>query len=203
VSPAASDGPRLWIVAGPNGSGKTSTYDNADIEDFGRSVWIINPDALAKRIRDIEGLESVPANVEAVQRIERWLYSSIDAHQTVGVETVLSTPKYRALVLAAKKRKFTVRLIYVLLNSAQLNIERVRLLVAKGGHDVPTDKIVQRRARSLEQLPWFLRESDEAWLFDNSGASPRLIGSKTEGQISLKSNALPEVRDAARLAAIE
>jgi predicted ABC-type ATPase len=203
VSPAASDGPRLWIVAGPNGSGKTSTYDNADIEDFGRSVWIINPDALAKRIRDIEGLESVPANVEAVQRIERWLYSSIDAHQTVGVETVLSTPKYRALVLAAKKRKFTVRLIYVLLNSAQLNIERVRLRVAKGGHDVPTDKIVQRRARSLEQLPWFLRESDEAWLFDNSGASPRLIGSKTEGQISLKSNALPEVRDAARLAAIE
>jgi predicted ABC-type ATPase len=57
-----------------------------------------------------------------VQRIERWLYSSIEAHQTVGVETVLSTPKYRALVLAAKKRKFAIRLIYVLLNSAQLNI---------------------------------------------------------------------------------
>jgi len=35
---------------------------------------------LAKRIRDIEGLESVPANLEAVQRIERCLYSSIDAH---------------------------------------------------------------------------------------------------------------------------
>jgi predicted ABC-type ATPase len=203
VSLATSDGPRLWIVAGPNGSGKTSTYDNADIEDFGRSVWIINPDALAKRIRDIEGLDLVPANVEAVQRIERWLYSSIDAHQTVGVETVLSTPKYRALVSAAKKRKFAIRLIYVLLNSAQLNIERVRLRVAKGGHDVPTDKIVQRRARSLEQLPWFLRESDDAWLFDNSGASPKLIGSKTKGKISLESNALPEVKHAASVAASE
>jgi predicted ABC-type ATPase len=70
ASATINDGPRIWIVAGPNGSGKTSTYDNADIEDFGRSVWIINPDALAKRIRDIEGLEPVPANVEAVQRIE-------------------------------------------------------------------------------------------------------------------------------------
>jgi predicted ABC-type ATPase len=203
VSPTINDGPRIWIVAGPNGSGKTSTYDNADIEDFGRSVWIINPDALAKRIRDIEGLEPVPANVEAVQRIERWLYSSIEAHQTVGVETVLSTSKYRALVLAAKKRKFAIRLIYVLLNSAQLNIERVRLRVAKGGHDVPTDKIVDRRERSLQQLPWFLREADDAWLFDNSGASPQLIGSKTKGKISLKANALPEIVEAASLARSE
>jgi predicted ABC-type ATPase len=202
VSPTAND-PQLWIVAGPNGSGKTSIYDNADIEDFGRSVWIINPDALAKRIRDIERMDPVPANVEAVQRIERWLYSSIDAHQAVGVETVLSTPKYRALVLAAKKRRFAVRLIYVLLNSAQLNIERVRLRVAKGGHDVPTDKIVERRARSLAQLPWFLRQSDDAWLFDNSGESPQLIGSKTKGKISLRTNALPEIRKAVGLAASE
>jgi predicted ABC-type ATPase len=200
ASATINDGPRIWIVAGPNGSGKTSTYDNADIEDFGRSVWIINPDALAKRIRDIEGLEPVPANVEAVQRIERWLYSSIEAHQTVGVETVLSTPKYRALVLAAKKRKFAIRLIYVLLNSAQLNIERVRLRVAKSGHDVPTDKIVDRRERSLQQLPWFLREADDAWLFDNSGASPQLIGSKTKGKILLKADALPEIVKAASLA---
>jgi predicted ABC-type ATPase len=82
-------------LPGRMGLARTSIYDNADIEDFGRSVWIINPDALAKRIRDIERMDPVPANVEAVQRIERWLYSSIDAHQAVGVETVLSTPKYR------------------------------------------------------------------------------------------------------------
>jgi len=45
-------------------------YDNADIEDFGRSVWIINPDALAKRIRDIERRRPLAANLEAVRRIE-------------------------------------------------------------------------------------------------------------------------------------
>lgn len=132
-------------MSGPNGSGKTSIFDNADIEDFGRSVWIINPDALAKRIRDIERLESLPANLEAVRRIERWLYASVEAHQTAGVETVLSTSKYRALVSAAKERGFAIRLIYVLLSSPQLNIERVRLRVAKGGHDVPEEKIIERR----------------------------------------------------------
>jgi predicted ABC-type ATPase len=199
VSPIAisQSGPRLWIVAGPNGSGKTSIYDNADIEDFGRSVWIINPDALAKRIRDIEGLQPIPANLESVQRIERWLYASIQAHQTVGVETVLSTSKYRSLVLEAKIRKFTIRLIYVVLNSPQLNVERVRLRAAKGGHDVPIDKILERRERSLAQLPWFLEQADDAWLFDNSGDKPELIGTKAVGKIKLASNALPEVRKAA------
>jgi predicted ABC-type ATPase len=203
VSQATSDAPRLWIVAGPNGSGKTSIYDNADIEDFGRSVWIINPDALAKRIHEIEGLQLLPANLEAVRRIEQWLYASVEAHQTVGVETVLSTPKYRSLVLAAKERKFTIRLIYVLLNSPKLNVERVRLRVAKGGHDVPREKILERRERSLAQLPWFLNQAHDAWLFDNSAATPQLIGTKRKGKIKLKSGALPEIKKAASLAGLE
>jgi predicted ABC-type ATPase len=200
VPPKTIDAPRLWIVGGPNGSGKTSLYDNADIEDFGRSVWIINPDALSQRICDIERLDLIAANLEAVRRIERWLYASIEAHQTVGVETVLSTAKYRDLVLAAKKRNFTIRVIYVLLSSSQLNIERVRLRVAKGGHDVPSDKIIERRQRSLDQLPWFLAQADDAWLFDNSNAKPRLIGTKKKGQIKLASAALPEIQRAAKLA---
>jgi predicted ABC-type ATPase len=190
VSPKKIDAPRLWIVAGPNGSGKTSLYDNADIEDFGRSVWIINPDQLSQRLCDIEDLDAFEANLEAVRRIERWLYAS--THQTVGVETVLATAKYRRLVLEAKERKFTIRLIYVLLSSGQLNIERVRLRVAKGGH--------ARGEKSPDQLPWFLAQADEGWLFDNSNAKPRLIGTKNKGRVKLAAGALSEIQKAAKLA---
>lgn len=196
-SPSAEP-PVFLIVAGPNGSGKSSAYQTADIEAFGRSVWIINPDLLAARIRDIEGLSLDEANLQAVMRIEAWLEASIQAHQTVGVETVLSTDKYRRLVLKARTLGFEVRLIYVLLDSPRRNIERVRLRVRKGGHDVPEDKIIDRHGRSLAQLPWFLDQVDRAWIFDNSGATPRLIGEKHDGILVLDDGAPEPVLRAAQ-----
>lgn len=143
------DPPSLWIIAGPNGSGKSSAYGAATVDERVGSVWIINPDLLTARIALTEGLDIGPANLESVQRIEAWLYASIDAHQTIGVETVLSTDKYRRLVEHAQRRGFSVNMIYVFLESAELNIKRVQTRVKKGGHDVPKDKIRSRRLRSF------------------------------------------------------
>lgn len=196
---AATPPPRLWIVAGPNGSGKSTLYDSTLIEDFGRAVWIINPDLLTRRLMDQEALEREAANREAVERIMVWLKASIRTHQTVGVETVLSTPKYRELVEAAKAAGFEVRLIYVLLRTPQMNVERVRLRVLREGHDVPTDKILGRHARSLAQLPWFLTAADRAYVFDNSGAAPRLIAEKdADGDLLLDPDAPAALHEALR-----
>jgi predicted ABC-type ATPase len=188
----------LLIVAGPNGSGKSSAFHNTEIEAFGQSVWLINPDMLALRIRKVEKKGLAAANLAAVQRIETWLESSVAAHQTVGVETVLSTDKYRSLVLRAKALQFEIRLVYVILDAPERNVERVRLRVRKGGHSVPTKKIIERYHRSLAQLPWFLGEADRAWIFDNSGAAPQLIARKQSALIELDEHALPAIAQAVR-----
>jgi predicted ABC-type ATPase len=107
--------------------------------------------------------------------------------------------KYRTLVLAAKAHGFEVRLIYILLSSPELSVERVKIRVGKGGHHVPTTKIRQRRERSLQQLPWFLKNSDLAWIFDNSGAKPAQIAQKVGNTIIVDPTALPEVKEAVRL----
>lgn len=195
-----SERPTFWIVAGPNGSGKSSLYGNTDIEAFDQSVWIINPDLLTQRIMDVEKLPSGEANVQAVVRIEAWLEASIRAHQTVGVETVLSTDKYRRLVLDAKQRQFEVRLIFVMLSSPDLNVERVRVRVSKGGHDVPEVKIRQRWTKSLGQLPWFWDQADQAAIYDNSGAAPRLIGCKQRGGSVIDTEAPEALRNVLNLA---
>jgi predicted ABC-type ATPase len=195
--------PSLWLIAGPNGSGKSSLYGSdqnaiygdTNIADSAHSFWIINPDLLTLRIRSVEQKSPEEANLDAVRRIEVWLKASIDAHQSVGVETVLSTDKYRSLVLAAKKRGFEIRLVYVILRSPELNVKRVQMRVKKGGHGVPVDKIRQRWKRSLEQLPWFLDQADWALLFDNS-AELRLIGRKADGVVKLDPSAPAVIKDA-------
>lgn len=196
----ATEGPTLWMVAGPNGSGKSSLYGDVDIEAFSQSIWIINPDLLTQRIQQVEGLSLGDANVEAVVRIEAWLDASIRAHQTVGVETVLSTDKYRRLVLAAKKNQFEFRLIFLMLASPNLNVERVRLRVRKGGHDVPENKIRDRWVKSLRQLPWFLDQADQVAIFDNSGAVPKIIDRKSQGRIVVNRDAPAALREALSVA---
>ena len=200
-----SDVPTFWIIAGPNGSGKSTlygskrdaVYGNTIITDASRPFWIINPDLLASRIRLAERLSLQAANLAAVRRIEAWLNASIDAHQSIGVETVLSTDKYRRLVRAAKRRGYEIRLIYVILQDADLNVDRVRLRVKKGGHDVPARKVRERWTRSLNQLPWFLNQADWALLFDNS-KELRVVGQKERGVILLDPTAPSEMQKAVR-----
>lgn len=187
--------PKFWIVAGANGSGKSSAYADAEIDDTGGAVWIINPDILTARIQVEEGLDLLSANVEAAERIQRWLNVSIDTYQTIGVETVLSTDKYRSLVLAAKRRGFEIHLIYVVLKTVELNIARVALRVRNGGHDVPRHKIIERRQRSFEQLPWFFAHADRALVYDNSN-TPRKIVEKRGGKISITSHNIVELHEA-------
>jgi predicted ABC-type ATPase len=172
--------PRFLIIAGPNGSGKSTAYEQSVVELRGRAFRIINPDLLAKRLQDAESLSADEAGLEAVRRIEAWLETSILAGHSVGVETVLSTAKYRRLVEKAKRLGFEIQLIYVLLESVELNVDRVALRVRRGGHAVPEDKIRSRYERSLAQLGWFFTQSDLALIYDNSGASPRLVGQKND-----------------------
>jgi len=196
VPPPRADQPVFLIVAGPNGSGKSSSYTDTEVERGGRTIWIVNPDLLTVRISEVEGLALLDANRAAVERIETWLDASMDVHKSIGVETVLSTEKYRRLVTKAKSLGFAVWLVYVVLDTPERNIERVRMRVAKGGHAVPDDKVRARYARSLQQFPWFLEQADAAWIYDNSGAAPRRIGEKREGTVALHEETLRSVVDA-------
>lgn len=94
---------------------------------------------------------------------------------------------------ACQARGFEVRLIYVFIADPEEQLERIRLRVAKGGHDVPKDKVLERRSKSLRQLGWFFDQADEAWIYDNGGAAPKLIGRKQGNNISLSSSVPQEM----------
>lgn len=68
--------------------------------------------------------------------------------------------------------------------------------MAKGGHDVPPEKVIARRSRSFDEFPWFFWSADKAWVFDNSGAEPKLVAEKElEGVAAYSEELLAELRE--------
>ncbi|THD74605.1 MAG: hypothetical protein E7812_19740 [Phenylobacterium sp.] len=184
------------MFAGPNGSGKSTFYKHAEFLEGEDSFWIINPDLLTSDIAEREGLDWLPANGVALDRIMTWLEASVAMYRPVGFETVLSSEKYFPFIDRALERGFDLHLIYIALGSPQLHIERVRKRVAEGGHDVDTDKILARRLRSFANLEKVFPKAAFAQVWDNSGNEPHLLFEKNgETTEMFDPAAIPEVTE--------
>lgn len=90
-------------------------------------------------------------------------------------ETVMSSPDKVQLLERARELRYHTYLYYVATADPEINVSRVRLRVAQGGHDVPADKIEQRYYRSLDLLFAVIRHSNRAYIFDNSRSDLRWL----------------------------
>jgi predicted ABC-type ATPase len=92
----------------------------------------------------------------------------IESKQSFCYETVLSHPSKLKLLEQARKKGYKTYLYFVFTDDWHLNIERVKLRVKQGGHDVDDKKIEQRYFRSLKLFSQAAKASASAYLIDNS-----------------------------------
>ena len=92
----------------------------------------------------------------------------------------------------AQKAGYHVVMVYVSLGAPELHIERVRLRVARGGHDIPDSDIRRRYWRSVQNAPEGLKLAHEAAVLDNSGLHPVRMLLLQGGRIVWARNTLPE-----------
>lgn len=83
-------------------------------------------------------------------------------------ETVMSEPGKVDLLREAQRLGFRTYLYYVATEDPEINISRVELRVAQGGHDVPKEKIISRYHRSLGLVRDAIRHTHRAYFFDTS-----------------------------------
>lgn len=98
--------------------------------------------------------------------------ASIGRAESIGIETVLSTDKYRKVVLEVRRLGGTVNLIFVTVATPAIAVARVAVRVSRGGHGVPPRKVADRFYRSHLNLNWFAAHADNFWVIDNSGSDP-------------------------------
>jgi hypothetical protein len=76
---------------------------------------------------------------------------------------------------------YSVLLFYIALATPKLNLLRIRMRVAQGGHDVPQADVLRRARRSKANFTPALALSDRAWVVDNSGHQFAL-GARSDGK---------------------
>ena len=183
--------PRIYVLAGTNGAGKSSIGGAMLLE---QGVEYFNPDDAAARIREANPqISQEQAQSAAWHEGKRLLERAITERLDYAFETTLGGNTIPALLERAAASGIEVRIWYVGLDSPELHIARVRARVARGGHDVPEERIRQRYARSLLNLLRLMPRLIELRLYDNSreadphaGAAPepRLILHLNRGQLA-------------------
>lgn len=171
---SSSDKPVVLAFAGPNGSGKSTV--TRSLSFFGTYV---NADDLKK--------EYNLTDLEAAQQAESLRNSLLDSGADFSFETVLSTERNLLLLQKAKAHGYEVQCIYVLTCDENINVARVRMRYAAGGHDVPENKIRARYHRTLALLPRLIDVCDKILVYDNTD-TPSLIVSKENAHMDIFPN---------------
>lgn len=108
----------------------------------------------------------------------------INEKEIFAFETTLSTLLYKNRIKIAKEKGYQIVLVFFWLRDVNLAIERVKLRVKEGGHNIPVDIIERRYKNGIKNLfSIYLPIVDEAYFFDNSDNTPELIAEKNESSI--------------------
>jgi len=160
----------LYIVAGANGSGKTTFAVNfAKIQNLD----FINADEIAKEYdpNDIQKYK-ITAGKVFFQRVNQ----KLSEKNSFILETTLSGKYLQKVIKKAQKVGFHISLIYLYLDNNLENILRVKNRVLAGGHNVPEVDIVRRYKRSKYLFLYLYKELVDEWsLFYNGDDKFELI----------------------------
>ena len=175
--------PTLCIVAGPNGSGKTSTTVQLLHNEWAENSLYINPDNIAQE--QYGDWNSPVAVLKAAELATKMRYECLRKRQDFVFETVFSSDEKLAFVEEAKKAGFFIRIFFVCTNNPEINVRRITQRYLNGGHEVPISKIISRYYKSLLNIGKAISLVDRVYVYDNSieNQIPRLLFRTVNGTL--------------------
>ena len=163
---------KIIIIAGPNGAGKTTFAGEFLPNEAGCPIFV-NADLIT------EGLSPFSPAYPAF-RSGRLMIEEIKYHVKLGesfaLETTLSGKMYAQMIQDWQLQGYIIELIYLRLPDVEIAIERVKIRVKQGGHNVPEEVIRRRYKKGWHNFQYIYKPLVDAWiLYDNSGCSPELL----------------------------
>ena len=170
--------PKLYIIAGCNGAGKTTASFTILPEILGCKEFI-NADEIAKGLSPFQP-ESVA--VQAGRIMLARMDELLQKGETFAFETTLATKSYKQKIEWAQANGYEVTLLFFWLDSPNIAKKRVAQRVAEGGHNIPLETIERRYYNGIANLfAIYIDMVDICYIFDNSEGERTPIAKKYKG----------------------
>lgn len=189
--------PKLYIVSGCNGAGKT-TASYTLLPEMLECAQFVNSDEFAKGLSPYEP-EKVPLQASRYMLMKiKYLFRK---KQDFGIETTLATRTLLKMIARAQAEGYFVTVLYLWIDSPERAAERVKARVEKGGHNIPAETIVRRYYTGLEYFfNDYMNICDRWILADNSQPPFKVVaeGFRESGEVIVRDAATLERIYAAR-----
>jgi predicted ABC-type ATPase len=184
--------PTLYIIAGPNGVGKT-TFANRYLPDEARQLEFVNADLIAKGLSPFDpDSVSIEAGKIALKRIRELIA------QRAGFtwETTMSGRTAVGWLREARESGYSLKAYFLWVRHPETTINRIRQRVTEGGHNIAEEVSRRRFFKTIQNFFSIYRPLMHSWkLFQNELSGPRLIAVEKQSRLI--------VRDPKRIAEIQ
>lgn len=163
---------KCYILAGPNGAGKT-TFATEFLPIEAECLNFINADLIAQGLSPFQPSKMA---VEAGRLMIRHINVCVRKSESFAFETTLSGKGHYKKINKWKSQGYEIILYFLKLPSVEVAIERVKLRVSKGGHNVPEQVIRRRFEKGWKNFNTLYKPLADSWtIFDTSGDIPVII----------------------------
>jgi predicted ABC-type ATPase len=160
--------PNLFIIAGCNGAGKT-TASYTVLPEMLNCKEFVNADEIAKGISPFQPEKAaIDAGKIMLSRIDELIALQID----FSFETTLAPRYFVNLIKEAQSKGYFVTLVFFWLNTVDLAIERVKMRVSEGGHNIPEETIRRRYKSGIRNLLDLYIPVCDYWILINNSENP-------------------------------
>lgn len=185
-----NDTKTAFIIAGPNGSGKTTFSVSLLVNTEILTGAHLNADIIAKAYMtddDYKDLEPLEVHLKVSELVENTIDNLIEQGSNIILETVFSSKYKLATYKKIKDAGYFVNVVFVATSDPMINVLNVASRVKSGGHGVPIDKILLRYDKSIENVKLISKDADCLILIDNSvqNQAPIIYSALSKGNICL------------------
>jgi predicted ABC-type ATPase len=175
--------PTLYIIAGPNGVGKT-TFADRYLPDEAQQLEFVNADLIARGLSpydpDSVGIE---AGRIALKRIRELISHRIG----FTWETTMSGKTSVVWLRQARDAGYVLKAYFLWVRNPETTIRRIRQRVVEGGHNITEDVSRRRFLKTIQNFFTIYRPVMTSWkLFQNELPGPRLLAVEKCGRLVLR-----------------